>query len=371
MQRIHNYGSTLQAYSLRRLIEDVVPGTRVSFVDYRPGDVLVPDSVGPSSKMGRIIAKLREYNAVDAPVRDRLRFFDHKRAYGRRYFQAAGIKSALNHDLDLDCQVIGSDEVFNCVQSNTNVGYSRDLFGHHSPARRLISYAASFGNTTLAKVQAAGIARELSEDLSRFDALSVRDRNSRDIVRQLVGRDPLIHVDPALAYDLARDPRVPRGRLCADPYLIVYGYSGRLTCDENDALRDYANRIGARILTFGGVQECGDAFVDCGPFELLAYFRDAIGVVTDSFHGTIFSIINHRPFGTIVRKSNANGYGNEEKLTFLLESFGLTSRRLDGVGVISKVLSSPLDNVAIDEVLAAERERTRQYLAENVLAPNG
>ncbi len=56
MQRIHNYGSTLQAYSLRRLIKEAVPESRVSFVDYRPGDVLVNDSTVSTSKAGRILA---------------------------------------------------------------------------------------------------------------------------------------------------------------------------------------------------------------------------------------------------------------------------------------------------------------------------
>lgn len=368
MQRIHNYGSTLQAYSLGRLVEAVVPEAKVSFVDYRPGHVLVNDSTAPTSKTGRLVAKLREYNAIDAPLKSRLRFFDHKRAYGKRYFSAVGIPSTPNYDLDVDCQIIGSDEVFNCVQSNTNVGYARDLFGHGSPALRLISYAASFGNTTLEKIRGAGIEDKIRQDLEGFDALSVRDRNSHDIVRRLTGQDAPIHVDPSLAHNLVRDSRVPEGRPHPDPYLIVYAYSGRLTAGENAALRDYARRIGARILTFGGVQGCGDAFIECSPFELLAYFRDAAGVVTDTFHGTIFSILNHRPFAAIIRASVEGGYGNEEKLGFLLQSFGLSSHRLNGPHLIHEVLSTPLDGAAIDATLASERARTQAYLSQNVVA---
>lgn len=367
MQRIHNYGSTLQAYSLRRLIEEAVPEARVRFVDYRPGGVLVKGSAC-TPRFGRALVKLREYNAIDAPFGDRLRFFDHKRAYGKRYFPAAGIPAKPDHDLNLDCQVVGSDEVFNCVQSNTKVGYSRDLFGHESPARRLISYAASFGNTTLAKIQEAGIQEELSTDLANFNALSVRDRNSREIVRQLTGRDPLVHLDPALVHDLVHDPRVPQERLHAEPYLVVYGYSGRLTAVENDGLRDYARQLGARILTFGGVQECGDTFVECSPFDLLAYFRDAAGVVTDTFHGTIFSIINHRPFAAIVRASTAGGYGNEEKLGCLLDSFGLAGRRLGGDQRIAELLSAPLDDSAVEAILSSERARSIEYLSGSVVA---
>ena len=211
-------------------------------------------------------------------------------------------------------QVIGSDEVFNCVQSNTNVGYSRDLFGVRLPARQVISYAGSFGNTTLRKIEDFGIRDDLEADFAKFAAISVRDRNSAEIVEALTGRAPDVNADPALAFDYMNlESRIPTGRLHEGRYLIVYGYSGRLNHQENQQLAAYAHSRGMKILTFGGVQECGDAFIECSPSSCWPYFRDAEAVITDTFHGTIFSIINRRPFGTIIRPSSGHGYGNEAK----------------------------------------------------------
>jgi hypothetical protein len=372
MQRIHNYGSSLQAFGLRRMIEALRDDVRVSFVDYEPGEVLVQDatsvaSPAATSSARRALAKVMEYNQVDAKLSDKLRFFDHKRRYGKRYFPMVGITAERNRNLDLDLQVIGSDEVFNCVQANSNVGYSRDLFGHGSPARRLISYAGSFGNTTFEKIEAYGIARELADDFARFDAISVRDRNSAQIVERLTGRPPVVHVDPVLAFDFMRlEPAVPSHRLHDGKYLVVYGYSGRLDHAENEVLRSYARDIGARILCFGGVQECCDRFVDCNPFELLAYFRDAEAVVTDTFHGTIFSLINDKPFGTIVRPSVGHHYGNEEKIGYLLETFGLESQKVVDMNAIAEVLEHRVDHDAVHRVLARERERTREYLSNAI-----
>ncbi|MCE2266893.1 hypothetical protein GPX15_05810 [Streptococcus thermophilus] len=85
----------------------------------------------------------------------------------------------------LDCLIVGSDEVFNCIQKNPNVGYSLELFGKDNNAKRLISYAASFGNTTLDKLQAYAKDREISTYLKRFDAISVRDSNSGEIVKKI------------------------------------------------------------------------------------------------------------------------------------------------------------------------------------------
>jgi len=180
MQRIYNYGSSLQGYGLRRLLEGLADDVNVSFVDYRPGPILVEDAAAaePTSKVGRVISKVREYNQVDAKLSDRLRFLNHKRTYGARNFPMLGITPQPNHDLDLDVQVIGSDEVFNCVQSNTKVGYSRDLFGHNSPASKVISYAGSFGNTTLDKIDSFGIRADLERDFARFAAISVSEVSS-------------------------------------------------------------------------------------------------------------------------------------------------------------------------------------------------
>lgn len=367
MHRIRNYGSTLQAYGLRRLVESVAPEATVSFLDFRPGPVLAPDAHRPTSGLGRSLAKVREYARTKAPLSDRARFLNHKRMYGRRYFPLVGIPSQPLHDLRVDVEIIGSDEVFNCVQGNSNVGYSRDLFGHGSPAAKVVTYAASFGNTTAAKIASAGIADHVSADLRRLAHLSVRDEHSRNLVESLTGRSPEVHVDPALAYPfMSLERRIPRHRLHADPYLIVYGYSGRLTAGENAQIRAYADRRGASILAFGGVQECADRFIDCSPFELLAYFRDALGIITDTFHGSIFSIINKKPFGTIVRRSSGNGYGNEEKLDHLLRLFGLDERRMDGAGKLHELLDADVDASRVDEVLTRERDRTRAYLSKVV-----
>ena len=157
----------------------------------------------------------------------------------------------------------------------------------------------------------------------------MRDENSARIVEALTGQRPMVNVDPVLAYDyMSLESRIPKERQHEGKYVIVYGYGGRLNSEENELLRKYARSIGAEILCFGGVQECCDRFVDCDPFELLAYFRDAEAIVTDTFHGTIFALINNRPFATIIRRSVGHGYGNEEKLGYLLEIFGVSSQRV-------------------------------------------
>lgn len=370
MQRIYNYGSFLQAYGLKKLIEGLDEENEVSFIDYKPGTPLIYSDSEKSTQVQRILKKLKEYSDVDANVVNKLRFFNHKRTYAKRFFPVLGVTKNRNESTsNLDYLVIGSDEVFNCVQANTNVGYSRDLFGHKTEAKTVISYAGSFGNTTLEKIENYNIKKFLEEDFSKFKKVSVRDGNSMEIVKSLGVENPILNIDPALAFDyMTLENKIPEKRLFKDKYMIVYGYSGRLTKEENSVLIDYAAKNNLKILCFGGVQGCCDKFIDCTPFELLAYFRDAESIVTDTFHGTIFSIINKKSFATIIRKSSGESYGNEEKLGFLLELFSLTEQRIYGVTKenLKSVLNNAIDYQFVFKELKKHRAQAIEYLNRSI-----
>ena len=145
--------------------------------------------------------------------------------------------------------------------------------------------------------------------------------------------------------------------------MIAYGYSGRLTAEECAAVRAYADQRGLKVLNIGGVQGVCDRFVDCSPFEVLAYFKHAEAVVTDTFHGTIFSTISHTPFTSFVRSS---GYGNSEKLTDLLSRLGLGGRAAASVDCLASTLDTPVNWALPDAAIASGRVAAREYLAEQV-----
>src|SRR5699024_6573345 len=141
------YGSFLQAYGLKKMIEQIDSNTNVKFIDYSPGEPLVSSGVTEPTGLKRIIHKINEYNQVNTNLKNKFKFFNHKRTYAKRFYPILGITDKKTNSNGLDTLVIGSDEVFNCVQENVNVGYSKDLFGYGSEAKKTISYAASFGNT--------------------------------------------------------------------------------------------------------------------------------------------------------------------------------------------------------------------------------
>ena len=109
-----------------------------------------------------------------------------------------------------------------------------------------------------------------------------------------------------------------------------------------------------------------DRFVDCSPFEVLAYFRNAEEVITDTFHGSIFSVITHRPFTTLIRKSVGNSYGNEEKLSDLLERLELANRMTTKIEDAENINEKAIDYAKVDERLKAHREVAKEYLRKKI-----
>lgn len=363
MQRILNYGSFLQAYGLKKMIEDL--GKEVEFVDYHVGEPII-GSNNKENKLNRIFKKIKETLYEDGPITHKISYMYYKSTFSSKYLHLLGITEKRNFNPELDCLVIGSDEVFNCIQENTNVGYSLELFGKENNADKLISYAGSFGNTTLDKLKAFGKEDEICHYLRKFDAISVRDSNSFQLVYDLIGEKPFYNLDPVLMYDFNKGNILPEINI-KEKYLILYAYSGRISSEESKWISTYAKSKNLKIYSIGGVQGCADKFINCSPFEVLSYFKNAEEVITDTFHGSIFSIINSKKFTTLVRKSKGNGYGNEEKLSDLLKRFDLEDRMTLDIKHVKTINNTEVDWNKIKSIILEQRENTEKYLKNELI----
>lgn len=362
MQRVTNYGSYLQAHALKKTIENLSSAS-VEFVDYYTEPSLIKNTEVPvirqKSIMNRILRMISpSYRRYRNEQRRMGRTFsEFCNAYDQVFLPTLGVGKEKNYTPELDVLVIGSDEVFNCTQQGELVGYSRQLFGKDNKAGRLISYAASFGTTTLDKLCQYKVKDEVAELLQGFDALSVRDKNSVQIIQQLCYVTPEKHIDPVLLYEF---PEVNEIKIALKDYLVVYAYADRIKADEAEAIRKFAKEKGKRILTLGFWQPFADEYVLATPIEVLAYVKNAEYVVTDTFHGTVFSIKYQVPFVTIIRDSN------REKLGDLLETFGLQDRQAVSIADIGEVLMKPL-TIDIQERVESKRNEALEYLRRNVL----
>lgn len=350
MQEVKNYGSFLQAFSLKKNIEAL--GHECAFVNIIPGAQIGDFKQRRFHKFRLLIERLWGWDWLK-----RLKtIYQFQTRFKKEFLPFLGVKSDVTGHHDI--VVIGSDEVFNCAQK-TWFGFSPQLYGEGLDADKVISYAASFGATTVEKLQKLGLKNEVARMLNEnFSGISVRDENSREVVKTLTDKEPAMNVDPVLIYDYT--PFMPQERRKAD-YIIVYTYPGRISeKKEIAAIQAFAKKKGLRLLSIGHYFSWCDDVVVPTPFEVLAWFRDAAYVVTDTFHGSVFSIKYNKQFCTIVREMN------NQKLTYLLKQFGLEDRIVNEMQNIEDIMDSPIEWQPVNKKIEEEKKHSLEYLAKEL-----
>lgn len=124
-------------------------------------------------------------------------------------------------------------------------------------------------------------------------------------------------------------------------------------------IRSYARRHGLQVVSAGFYHAWADRSVCCDPEEVLRYFKGAQCVVTDTFHGTVMSLITQRPFASVARD-------NGNKLLCLLEEYGLGDRLVDERWLLADLFSRPVDWTAVEGELARRRSESLAYLGEMI-----
>lgn len=358
MQRVINYGSYLQAYALRELLKANGAGD-VFFVDIIPGRILVKVPVSNKNRYLHYVVRLWQLAKSSNLVSGIKTFLFHRKLNHliRAAWPALGLGKQASGTLDL--LVIGSDEVFNCCQE-AHWGYSTQLFGNipEDVARKVVSYAGSFGYTDLDSLKLYGVDSEIALHLKKLSAISVRDENSASIIKKLIGKDPLVHVDPVLAYGFHKELDAFMERPMATPYMVVYSYQGRIKSPkEIDEIRRWGQIKGLKIISvFCRYDWCDEAILPANPVEVFRWFKFADSVVTDTFHGTIFSVITNARFATLLRESNYN------KLHYLLQSLALLDRVVDDRHSMIEVLSKEMDYSECCLKLNDARHQANTYL---------
>lgn len=341
MQKVINYGSFLQAYALKRIIEDL--GHEANFIDIIPGEKIVHKSEQPANQRIKLDGLLKRIEHV-------LFAKKRKKLFQKNYFPMIGIDNPV-HEEECDMLVIGSDEVFNCCQES-EWGVTYQLFG--KTKRPTITYAASAGYSSLSLIKQMGIESKIQDALRMLIAISVRDDNTALIIKNM-GYDCEKHVDPVLIYNW--DNSVPTLKHKYHDYILVYGYDNRINNDlEIAEIRKFAKQKGKQLISFGVYQRWCDKNVLCSPLELVSYFDHADYIITDTFHGTVISIKRNKKFATLIRDTNRN------KILDLLETFNLKDRAVRDVSNLAEIIEQDIDYRQINDIVGLEANKSISYL---------
>ena len=357
MQKVINYGSFMQAYALHSIIKDVT-SENPCFVDIKSGKKIIQ-----YTKFDKIKSILKSIarGLFFEKIKDRKYLNTLKQQFEQSFFKILDLQNEYN-DNNYDYCVIGSDEVFHCCQ-NTPWGFTKQLYGDVRNASKVISYAGSFGATTIELIKSYGLEKEIVDSLKKLRAISVRDKNSYEIIKELLPQANIYqHVDPVLLYDFSSKMHESSEIYPSEDYLVVYSYTGRINNKkEIKSINQFAKKHNLKIYTiFCRYNWADKTIIPETPFQLLRWFSKAKYIISDTFHGTIFSIITHKKFCTLVRQSNI------EKLSSLLEVFNLKDRMIFDASDIENKIDNEIDYVYVDEVRKNELEKSKSYLREYI-----
>jgi hypothetical protein len=269
-----NYGGTLQCYATSAYLSS--RGAEVEVINYNP----------PHTSLQYIknlfLGRQRSFDNV----RRVQRFF----AFGKERLRYSGGYTPLRSGLRAlarryDLAITGSDEVWKIDHMRRfDPSYYLDFCEPEST--RIVSYAASASMVTDLITQAD----KVGPLLERFDAISVRDPETRDQVAVITGREPEMVVDPTLLWDWEQEILPP---LVESGYVAVYSY---LTDPEMDTVRSVAHAKGFKVVCFGCRHSQADINLAwIGPEEWLRVIKHADLVVTNFFHGAVFALLFGRP----------------------------------------------------------------------------
>lgn len=246
--------------------------------------------------------------------------------------------------------ITGSDQVWNPLYPEVTSLY----FLTFASKEKRIAYAPSFGISEIPDEYVGNYKKWLSE----IKHLSVREESGAKIIKELTGRDAPVLVDPTLL--LTREKWLtiakpaknkPKGK-----YLVTY-FLGGVPKEYKKEIKKFAKNNQLKIINLGDIKETKTYIT--GPSEFLDYINSCDIIFTDSFHGTVFSILFEKPFVVYKRVGGSSMYS---RIKTLLKMFKLESREYEKVRIDNSLFE--IDYSHVPKILEIERSKSYNYLKE-------
>lgn len=342
-QETNNYGANLQNYALQQAIKQL--GSEPETIDYRSRYIGRPYGLAhlKNKGLGTYLFGVVGY-MVYALRTSKTKQFRRNIAYSPKV-KREGL-AAMNDRYDVF--LTGSDQVFNHKLTGLDGTYMLD-FVHDKT--RCHSYAASLG---LAELDPS-VQEQYRAWLGEFKTLTVREQTAVGVLEDVLGRDVSVVSDPCFLLERSDWEKVVCKPKQKQPYVFVYELA--MSKDVVSLAQRIAKEKGLKIVFAPfpmGKMANGSWQLGAGPGEILGFIRDAEYVVTDSFHGTLFSILFNKRFYTRIADKKIGS-----RVSDLLAKCGLEERLITSQ---DQPLLDEIDYEAVNEIIAQYRLESRETL---------
>lgn len=368
--RTLNYGSLLQSYATQEILRS--EGYDAEIILYKKTNKIKQALRLLYWPMFKTQCKVYFKKIYIVTIKRALKpYFDKKYAalngFIDKYFISSpeykGRKSLIAGAKSYRAFVLGSDQVWNPLN------YGADYFSMSWIPDNItkITYAASFGVSSIPKYQK----KKTALDLNRIDYISVREDSGKQIIKDLTERDVPVVVDPTLLVDFGCWKKfAEKPVLGKEKYIMCY-FLGTTESHRTTA-KELSKMLKLPIVTLPHGDEIvkadfgfGDILPEAvGPEEFVNLIANAEYVITDSFHGTVFSTMFRKKlivFNRYVESANSTESTNS-RLSSILGILGMKNRLFDSENGIQSGMFEEINYDCVHERLNELRRFSKDYL---------
>lgn len=370
--KVNNYGAELQAYATQKALQ--LMGYDAEIIDYlfyknprhkatksskpvfsMPIKKRIAEFLYPKISQ---VKQLIQHN--EAGKTRNARYAEFHKLNTRFSKEFRSIDELNSAQLDYDAYIVGSDQVWNPGNYTSLDPY----FLKFAPKeKRRFSYASSIGLSSLPE----STFLYYREAMGGLNAISVREENAVELVKHVSGCNAQWVLDPTLLLNAKEWAEVAKApTLDCNKFVLLYELT---PCPYLKTLALHvAKKKSAKVVRITkdsvAVEQDGSVIniTDAGPAEFLWLFENAEFVVTNSFHGTAFSINMNKDFYVVTPARKKNNSRQQS----ILNMFGLTSRLMLEDAPLPLAEQMTIDYATVSKKLQEQRELSKNFLRTNI-----
>lgn len=348
-----NYGSALQSFALFTMINRLGINYQIQaiMVDYCPEILKGKDPLNPLVNMWDKDIESKNKLEMSMPA-IRINYEKFTNFYENRFKWTKFVDTSNFNKVGLSLFACGSDTIF-CTKE---FGFDDGYYARYSVMKSgySFSYAASFGDSVFDTKEKQ---KELADRIIDFKALGIREDTFVPLIKKTYNGLVMRVIDPTLLLKTEDYDAIASSRLIKEDYLLLYS---RRYDEKMEKFADsYASSHHLKVVEISLQAQNKDhhiMYYEAGVEEFLSLVKYSSYVVTNSFHGAIFSIQFHKQLAAFTREQA------DEKITQLLSLAGIEHSMYNE----KQMKQNTIDYTKVDKLINVAREKSISFLCNQI-----
>lgn len=357
-----NYGAVLQAYALKKFLES--RSNEVEIINYNTNYLYLSNRTFYQKLKTSVWGILRNILGGNKKI-------EALDIFRQRYLELNPCQITTKEKLqeyvssnNFDSFIVGSDQVWN----NSINGNDDSYFLSFASSETKISYAASFGVSDL-----TGYDIELlKNNLKSFKAISVRENTAKKMLNNIGIQNVSVVLDPVFLLEKEKWDELAGYGSNEGPYILCYVMPGDTSLEKKirETAIEYSRKTGWKIIYIGRKEykrfiPDGYDYIGASPIEFIRLIRDARIILTNSFHGTAFSLIFQKQFFSFANTSLTGEMQLSSRICDLLWEIGLADHII-GQKDNSYNIDNHIDYNKVNSNIDSLRNKSLSFLISSI-----